>query len=186
MKKPIHNTIFTALLATAATLTLTLTARAANQELLTRAQQTKANFLAADPGLQTFFNNSAGYAVFSDVGKGGFIVGGARGRGLVFNAQGQVLGEAKMTQASIGAQAGGQSFDEIIFFDSPASLQNFTNGNFELSADISAVAVTAGASQAARFNRGVAVFTMPLKGLMVQATVGGQKFSFEPYTTNTR
>jgi lipid-binding SYLF domain-containing protein len=85
-----------------------------------------------------------------------------------------------MTQGSIGAQAGGQTFAQLILFQTQAALDNFKSGKFSLGADVSAVAVTEGASKNARFKEGIAVFTLPIKGLMVQATVGGQKFSFQP------
>jgi len=136
-------------------------------------------FKKADSTLATFFANSAGYAVFPDVGKGGFIVGGARGKGIVYE-KGNPVGRAVMTQASIGAQVGGQTFAEVIFFETPAALSDFKNGKFEMSAEVSAVAAAEGASKAAKYKRGVAVFTLPKSGLMVQASVGGQKFKFEP------
>lgn len=151
------------------------------QELQTASQQSISDFQNTDPSMSSFFANSAGYAVFPSVGKGGLIVGGARGRGLVYQS-GNVVGQATMTQASIGAQIGGQSFSEIIFFQNPAALQDFKAGKFEMSADVSAVAASTGASKSARYTRGVAVFTMARKGLMAQATVGGQKFKFEPVT----
>ena len=150
--------------------------------LQSECKQAVQNFKNADPAIQTFIDNSAGYAVFPGVGKGGFIVGGAHGQGLVFE-KGKITGEAKMTQASIGAQAGGQSFAEIIFFENEGALNNFKGSNFEMGADVSAVAVSEGASKSAKYQQGVAVFTLPKKGLMVQAAVGGQKFKFQPITT---
>lgn len=158
---------------------LSLTAAKAAEELAGESQQAIANFQKADSTLKTFFDNSAGYAVFPNVGKGGLIVGGAHGKGLVYE-KGGVIGQASMSQASIGAQAGGQSFAEVIFFESPEALENFKSGKFEMSAEVSAVAAAEGASKAARYKQGVAVFTLPKKGLMVQASVGGQKFKFEP------
>jgi lipid-binding SYLF domain-containing protein len=158
---------------------LSLTAAKAAEELASESQQAIANFQKADSTLKTFFDNSAGYAVFPNVGKGGLIVGGAHGKGLVYE-KGGVIGQASMSQASIGAQAGGQSFAEVIFFESPEALENFKSGKFEMSAEVSAVAAAEGASKAARYKQGVAVFTLPKKGLMVQASVGGQKFKFEP------
>ena len=156
-------------------------ARAADQELSKDTQQAIADFKRVDSTLGTFFDKSSGYAVFPNVGKGGFIVGGARGKGLVY-ATNAVIGEATMTQASIGAQAGGQSFAEVIFFETPSALDDFKSGKFEMSAEVSAVAAAEGASQAAKYKNGVAVFTLPKKGLMAQASIGGQKFKFEPET----
>jgi len=164
-------------------ISLTLNGRADN-DLPLQAKQTIADFQNADPGLKTFFDNAAGYAVFPDVGKGGFIVGGARGKGLLFE-KGTITGQTTMTQASIGAQAGGQSFAQIIFFESPGAVSDFKSGKFELGADVSAVAVSQGASQSANYKKGVAVFTKPKSGLMVQASVGGQKFKFEPLISPT-
>lgn len=177
MKKKILNMTI-AVMSAAATLSA-LTALAADDDMATQAQQTIANFQSADSNLKTFMNNSAGYAVFPSVGKGGLIVGGARGKGLLYE-NGAITGRTTLTQASIGAQAGGQTFSQIICFESPAAVSDFKAGKFELGADISAVVASQGASQSAKYKQGVAVFTMPKSGLMVQATVGGQKFSFEP------
>jgi lipid-binding SYLF domain-containing protein len=174
MKSKILITPLAALLAIS--VALTLTARADNLQV--EAQQAIAKFLNQDPSLKSFFDKSVGYVVFPSVGKGGFIVGGARGQGVVYS-KGQVIGTATMTQASVGAQAGGQTFAEIIFFETPEALENFKAGKFEMSADASAVVASNGASATARYSHGVAVFTMPIKGLMAQASVGGQKFKFE-------
>jgi lipid-binding SYLF domain-containing protein len=151
----------------------------AAEDLRNESQDTIAKFKSTDSSLKTFFDNSAGYAVFPNVGKGGLIVGGAHGKGLVYE-KGALVGQATMTQASIGAQAGGQSFSQIIFFETPAALQNFKGGNYEMSAEVSGVVAAEGASKAAKYKEGVAVFTVPKKGLMGQATIGGQKFKFEP------
>ena len=149
----------------------------ADEDLPAQSKQAVADFLKADSTLKKFFDESAGYAVFPSVGKGGFIVGGARGTGLVYEKT-NVIGVATMTQASIGAQIGGQTFAEIIFFESPGALNDFKDGKFELSAEASAVAAAEGASAAAKYRQGVAVFTLPKRGLMVQASIGGQKFKF--------
>jgi lipid-binding SYLF domain-containing protein len=155
-------------------------AQAADEDLKAESKQALTNFKNADSTLATYFANSAGYAVFPSVGKGGFIVGGARGRGMVFDKDGNVLGQSMMTQANIGAQAGGQTFAQLILFQTQAALDNFKSGKLALGADVSAVVASEGASKSAKFRQGVAVFTLPTKGLMVQATVGGQKFSFQP------
>ena len=150
----------------------------ADEALRTESQEAVANFLKTDSTLQRFLVDAAGYAVFPNVGKGGLIVGGARGKGLVYEKT-KVVGQATITQASIGAQVGGQTFAEMIVFETPAALNDFKAGKFELSAEASAVAATEGASKTANYKRGVAVFTLPKEGLMVQASVGGQKFKFE-------
>ena len=175
MKKNIRNMAWAVSLA----LLSTSIAQAADEALRNESQEAIANFKKADTALEKFFNEAAGYAVFPTVGKGGFVVGGAHGKGLVY-ATNNVIGQAAMTQASVGAQAGGQSFSEIIFFETPAALNDFKAGKFELSADVSAVIAAEGASKSAKYKQGVAVFTLAKKGLMVQASIGGQKFKFEP------
>ena len=176
MKKKILNTAWAVSLALLSTWTIQ-----AAEDLRSESKQALADFLKTDSTLQKFLDDSAGYAVFPSVGKGGFIVGGARGKGLVYEKT-NVIGQSTMTQASVGAQVGGQSFAEIIFFETAAALEDFKSGKFEMSAEASAVAAAEGASKAAKYKHGVAVFTLPKKGLMVQASVGGQKFKFEPET----
>ena len=132
----------------------------------------------ADPGIETFFENSAGYAVFPKVGKGGIGIGGAHGKGLVI-AGDQAVGKTSLSQLTIGLQLGGQVYAEFIFFKDETALGHFQRGNFELGAQASAVAVTAGASADANYDKGVAIFTNVGGGLMYEATVGGQKFKYE-------
>jgi lipid-binding SYLF domain-containing protein len=155
----------------------TLTVQA-DEDLRADSKQAVADFLKADSTLQTFFDKSAGYVIFPDVGKGGFIVGGAHGKGLVYEKT-TLIGQATLTQASIGAQVGGQSFAELIFFETPGALADFKAGKFEMSAEVSAVAAAEGKSKSADYKKGVAVFTLPKKGLMVSASIGGQKFKYE-------
>jgi len=147
-----------------------------------------------------FFNSSYGYAVFPSVGKGGLVVGAAHGDGRVYE-KGKYIGNTAMTQVSVGFQAGGEAFRQIIFFENKAALDQFTTGNFEFGADVNAVAIKSGASgsvgttgatgtassgggkdagTAGKYYKGMAVFTMVKGGAMVQATVGGQKFSYKP------
>jgi len=137
------------------------------------------NIKAKDPGIQSFFDNSAGYAVYPSVGKGGFIVGGAFGRGLVIVNE-QVDGYTSLSQGTIGFQIGGQKYAQFIFFKDETALNHFKRGNFELGAQASAVAITAGASADAAYDQGVAIFTVAAGGLMLEGTVGGQRFSYEP------
>ena len=139
-----------------------------------------------------FFKSSYGYAVFPTVGKGGLVVGAAHGDGRVYQ-QGRYIGDSSMTQVSVGFQLGGQAYSELVFFQDAAALKLFESGNFSLSADASAVAVTASASASAgtagneshataagHYQNGVAVFTIAKGGLMYQAAVAGQKFTFTP------
>jgi len=133
----------------------------------------------ADPGIEAFFDNAAGYAVFPSVGKGGFIIGGAYGKGLVIVGE-KVDGYTSMTQGTIGLQAGGQKYSQFIFFKDDVAIGHFKRGNFELGAQASAVAITAGASADAAYDSGVAIFTHAAGGLMFEGSVGGQKFKYSP------
>lgn len=135
------------------------------------------DFVEEDPGMEEWFDDSYGYAIFPSIGKGGIGVGGAYGTGLVYE-QGNLIGTSAVSQATIGFQLGGQSYQEAIFFEDAAALGRFTAGEFEFAAQVSAVALTAGASADASFDNGMAIFTMENGGLMYEASVGGQKFSF--------
>ena len=135
-------------------------------------------FKAADSGMVKFFKESVGYVVFPTVGKGGIGIGGAYGTGLVFQ-NGQCIGEAKLTQVTLGLQLGGQSYSEVIFFETESALEEFKKSKFALSAQVSAVAAASGASANAKYQLGVAVFTLAKNGLMYEASVGGQKFKFK-------
>lgn len=136
------------------------------------------NIKARDPGIETFFEDSAGYAIFPSVGKGGFIIGGAFGRGLVI-VNDRVDGFTSLSQATIGFQLGGQKYSQFIFFRDDTALNHFKRGNFEFGAQASAVAITAGASADAAYDSGVAIFTVAGGGLMFEGSVGGQRFSYE-------
>ena len=148
-----------------------------------------------------FFDNSYGYAIFPTIGKGGIGIGGAHGSGGVY-AQGRKTGTSKMTQVTIGFQLGGQAFSQIIFFEDERAFKSFTSGNFEFSAQASAVAITAGVSAEANtgggmasgisggrndattssggYRKGMAIFTIAKGGLMYEAALGGQKYSYKP------
>lgn len=152
---------------------------AKQENLVNEANNTLEELKTADPSLDDFMDKAYGYAVFPSVGKGGLIVGGAHGRGVVYE-QGAAVGYAQLTQATVGAQAGGQSFDEVIVFENKSALDRFRSSNFEFSANASAVALKSGAAATARYQDGVAIFTKPEGGLMFEASVGGQKFQYEP------
>ena len=136
-------------------------------------------FKREDPGMTDLLNRSYGYVVFPSVGKGGVGIGGAYGKGAVYE-QGRMVGFADLTQASIGFQLGGQTFAELIVFENKAALEKFKNNQFSFEANASAVAVKSGAAAAAKYENGVAVFTEPNAGLMFEAAVGGQKFTYTP------
>ncbi len=145
-----------------------------------------------------FFNDAYGYAVFPGIGKGGFVVGGAHGNGRVYR-KGVYVGDASMTQVSVGFQIGGEAFREIVFFQDERAFSEFTNGSFEFGADATAVAITAGAEVSAgtsgasanasggqrdattkgKYYRGMATFVILKGGAMAGVSVGGQKFGYK-------
>lgn len=141
------------------------------------AENAKTSLLKNDNGLERFFENSAGYVIFPNVGKGGFIIGGASGTGVVYQ-DGDVVGMADLKKLSIGLQAGGQAIIEIIFFETDTDLDRFKEDDFQFSAEASAVAVKSGIAFNAKYKDGVAVFALPKAGLMADASVGGQKFEY--------
>ena len=169
------NAVSIGLLVAAALVVALQPARAQSQEDV---QATIKNFEKGDPGMQAWFREAHGYAVFPSVGKGGIGIGGAHGKGLVYE-RGQLIGKTTLTAVSIGWQLGGQAFSEVIFFKVKTALDDFIRGNFEFDAGVSAVALTAGASADLGYSKGVAVVTATKGGLMYEATVGGQKFSFD-------
>jgi lipid-binding SYLF domain-containing protein len=146
----------------------------------------------------SFFKHSAGYAVFPSIGKAGLGVGGAFGKGRVY-ANRRLIGDVKMSQLSVGFQAGGQAYSQMIFFESKDALDEFTSGNFEFGANVGAIAITAAASgsagttgttgsasagkndaaNAGEYHDGMVVFTIAKGGLMYEASVSGQKFSYK-------
>jgi lipid-binding SYLF domain-containing protein len=133
-----------------------------------------------DPSLGAFLDKSVGYAVFPTVGKGAIGVGGAYGRGVLYEG-GRQIGYCDLSQGSIGLQLGGQKYTEIIAFETKPAIQEFKNNNFEFDAQASAVALESGSGANAKYDDGVAVFTMDEKGLMFEASVGGQRFTFVPF-----
>ena len=133
----------------------------------------------ADAGMQGFVSRAEGYVLFPTVGKGGFIVAGSYGRGEVYE-KGAFVGYADITQLTVGAQAGGESFAELIVFGDRDSLELFKTGQTTLTANASAIIIKTGAATAATYQNGMAIFIEPNGGAMVEAAVGGQKFSFTP------
>ena len=146
----------------------------------------------------TFFSKSYGYAVFPTIGKGGIVVGGAHGSGRVYE-KAVYVGDSSLTQVSVGAQLGGEAYSEIIFFEDKRAFDEFTSGKFEFGAQAQAVAITAAASAqtstagssagasggkknattAGSYYKGMAVFTVAKGGLMYEASIGGQKFTYK-------
>jgi len=138
-----------------------------------------AEFEQTNPKIKPFIESAHGYAVFPTVAKGAIGIGGAHGDGLVYEKS-KLIGTTSLSQVTIGFQLGGQAYRELICFQNKQALDRFKGGNFELDAQASGVAVTAGVSIDAAYEHGVAIFTMAKGGLMFEASVGGQKFSFEP------
>jgi len=140
---------------------------------------TIARYRKVDSGIERFFKNSTGYVVFPRIGKMGFIIGGGHGAGELFE-KGKLLGTASVTLATVGLQAGAQEFSQIIFFENQAAVDRFKQNKFEFTANISAVILNAGASNAANYREGVVVFTHATGGAMAEIALGTQKFSFKP------
>ncbi|MBX3323655.1 MAG: lipid-binding SYLF domain-containing protein [Phycisphaeraceae bacterium] len=132
-----------------------------------------------DSSLSKFLTDARGYAVFPTVGKGAIGVGGAYGRGVLYEG-GKIVGYCDLTQGTIGLQLGGQAYSQIIAFETQDAVDIFKSGNFAFSAQATAVALRSGAGANAKYADGVAVFTMDEAGLMFEAALGGQKFSYEP------
>ncbi len=152
------------------------------------------------PVCQPYFKKAYGYAMFPIIGEGAFVIGGAHGNGQVYR-DGKVTGYSSMTQISIGFQLGGQAYSQIIFLEDKRAYDDFIRGNFEFDASASAVAVTAGAQASASttgttagasagpatgkqavtsYHKGMAIFVHTKGGLMYEASLGGQKYSFKP------
>ena len=131
-----------------------------------------------DRSLTSVFDGSAGYAVFPSVGKGAVGVGGAYGKGVLYE-RGTAVGYCDLSQATIGLQLGGQAYTEIIAFETRQAADTFKEGRFRFDAQATAVALRSGVGANAKFTNGVAVFTMDEAGLMYEASVGGQKFSYQ-------
>jgi len=137
--------------------------------------KTIAEFKEVDDGINKFFDSSYGYAVLYSVGKGAVGIGGAGGRGTVYE-RGTPTGDVRMTQVTVGLALGGQKYAEIIFFKNKEAYERFTGSKYEFSAQVSAVALSSGVSADAEYRDGVLVFTMAIGGLMYEASIGGQKF----------
>jgi len=148
-----------------------------NKSIINDCKQAQNEFIKADKLMSSLFNNAYAYVLFPNVGKGGLGVGGASGNGAVFQ-RGKVIGTAKLTQVTIGFQAGGQSYREVIFFESAKDLSRFKENKIELSAQASAVAATEGAAGNAKYKDGVMIFSQTKGGLMYEASLGGQTFKF--------
>lgn len=149
-------------------------------------------FLRSDV-VKKIHESAYGYAVFPTIGKGGFGIGAAHGNGRVYQG-GEKTGDVSMTQVSIGWQLGGQAYSQVIYFEDKRAFEDFTSGNFEFAAQAEAIAITSSAGASAgsegtsasandtqaegEYRKGMIVFTIGKGGLMYQATIGGQKYSY--------
>jgi lipid-binding SYLF domain-containing protein len=131
-----------------------------------------------DPSMDKWFKEAYAYAVFPKVGKGGIGIGGAHGKGIVIEGD-KTVGSTSLSQLTVGFQLGGQVYSQFIMFKDETAFNHFARGNFEMGAQVSAVAITLGASADADYDGGVAVFTIADGGLMYEASVGGQKFKYK-------
>ncbi|MGA9270933.1 MAG: lipid-binding SYLF domain-containing protein [Lutimonas sp.] len=148
----------------------------AQKDVSAKSKEAIAEIKKTNDKVTKYFNSAYGYAVFPAIGKGGFGVGGATGNGTIYKG-GAVVGDCKMTQLSVGFQAGGQSYSEVIFFQDADAFNRFTGDKFEFAAQASAVAITEGGSIDVDYRDGILIFTHAKGGLMYEASVGGQKFS---------
>jgi len=147
---------------------------------LKKAEATIADAIERDSSLQAFFEDASAYAVFPKVAKAAIGIGGAHGGGLLFEG-GEATGETKVTQVTIGLQLGGKTYGEIVFFENDDVLTVFKTGRLELAAQASAVALSAGVSADLAYSDGMAIVVMGQGGLMYEASIGGQKFSYKPF-----
>jgi lipid-binding SYLF domain-containing protein len=152
--------------------------RPEREALLTESVTALKRMSAEDPGVPALVKRGAGYALFPTVTKGGLVVGGARGQGVLYE-QGRHTAYCDLTQATVGAQVGAQTFSELLVFENRAALDRFRAGQLAFAADASAVALTRGVAADFSFIDGVAVVVSPLSGVMVEAAVGGQQFTCE-------
>jgi len=147
-------------------------------QLVAEARSRLQQMSTEDPTLEALVKKGHGYALFPNIGKAGLVVGGAYGRGVVYE-QGQHSGYSDLTQGSVGLQVGGQSFSELLVFENKAALDRFKAGQFGFAADASAVVLKSGAAMNANFVDGVAVVVQPIGGVMVEAAIGGQQFTYQ-------
>ncbi|WP_405200361.1 YSC84-related protein [Christiangramia sp. LLG6405-1] len=146
-------------------------------DLKADATEAKAAMTAAEPNLAELFASSAGYAIFPNVGKGAYIIGGASGNGIVYE-NGTMVGYANLKQVDVGLQVGGKAYREVIFFENEEDLNKFQEGDYELSGNATAVILEKGKSKTIKFTDGTAVATMPKAGAMVGVSVAGQRFGY--------
>ena len=154
-------------------------AKKTGDDLVSDARKEKAMIESEFPMMAEYFNGAAGHAIFPNVGKGAYIIGGASGNGVVYDS-GRMIGYADLKQVDIGFQLGGKAFVEVLFFETDKALERFKEGGYELSANASAVILDKGFSEDLEFQDGVAIVTVPKGGAMAGISVGGQRFEYTP------
>jgi lipid-binding SYLF domain-containing protein len=154
------------------------TSQADKQALLAESAGALQRMSAQDPTVAMLVQKGYGYAMFPKVTKGGLVVGGAHGQGVVYE-RGRRVGYADLSQASVGLQAGGQTFSELLVFENKAALDRFKAGQLAFTGDASAVVMETGVATDLKFIDGVAVVVSPIGGAMVEAALGGQKFTYQ-------
>jgi lipid-binding SYLF domain-containing protein len=147
--------------------------------LLKRSQASRQEWNKVDPQFEAFAKKGYGYAFFPEITKGGFVVGGAHGRGIVYE-KGQHVGYADLTQMSVGFQAGLQDYSQLIVFENQPAMDRFKRNEIDFGANASAVVADKGAAMGAQFVDGVAVFVRPTMGAMAEASLGGQQITYLP------
>lgn len=155
--------------------------RTEKQNLQSRAETTVREMIARNPAVADAIRNAPAYAVFPSVGKGGVLVGGAYGRGILYEG-GQPTGYVSLQQASLGAQLGGQSFAELIVLRTPREIADLKSGRYGVGADASAVVLTTGAAGSTTFDPNTTVFVMPRGGLMVDVSISGQQLKYQSFS----
>ena len=153
--------------------------RKSKEDISQEVKDVKKQWQEKDNTFNSTLKKAYAYAIFPEVGKGGFIVGASHGAGEVYK-KGKLIGRAKMTQTTVGAQVGGQTYAEVILFQNKGALDRFKRGGFEGSAAATAIGGKKGAAAACKYKDGVIIMVLPLKGGMAEAAGGGQKFDFEP------
>jgi lipid-binding SYLF domain-containing protein len=147
--------------------------------LLKQAQASRQEWNKVDPQFEAFAKKGYGFAFFPEITKGGFVVGGAHGQGVVYE-KGQHVGYADLTQMSVGFQAGLQDYSQLIVFENQPAMDRFKRNEIDFGANASAIVADKGAAINAQFVDGVAVFVRPTRGAMAEASLAGQQITYLP------
>jgi lipid-binding SYLF domain-containing protein len=155
--------------------------RAERESLQTSARATLDEMIARNPAIQETIRNVPGYAVFPSIGKGGVLVGGAHGQGILYE-RGVPTGFVSVEQASIGAQLGGQTFAQLLVLRTPQEVAAVRAGRFTAGADLGVVVLSQSASTQTNFNPNASIFVLPRGGLMVDISVSGQRIKYQSFS----